>query len=69
MTPLEWTGIAFVGISLVTYVGDSFAVFLRDLKTALADRRLDEKELAKLEADARLVVKGVMKVIKFFRKF
>ena len=67
MTPLEWTGIAFAGISLVVYIGDSFAVFLRDLKNALADKRLDENELAILEADARLVVKGVLKVISLFR--
>ena len=35
----------------------------------IADGKLDEKELTILKANARLVVKGVMKVVKFFRKF
>ena len=67
MTPLEWIAIVTTGAGLVTYVGDSFIVFIRDIKEALADGRLDAKELTKIENNSRLVVKGVLKFISLFR--
>ena len=67
MNILEWITLIFLILSLITYVGDSFALFFRDLKTALADGELTQSELTKLEADARLVVKGVLKLVGLFR--
>ena len=64
---MEWITVIFAGLGLVTYVGDSFIILYRDIKEALADGKLDAKELAKIEQDSRLVVKGVLKFIGLFR--
>ena len=64
---MEIITIVFAGLGLATYVGDSFIILYRDIKEAFKDGRLDAKELAKIEQDSRLVVRGVLKFIGLFR--
>lgn len=68
MNVLEWLTVIFVILAVIIYVGDSFALFVREIKTSLDDDgRIDREELAKIEARARLVVRGVLKLIGVYR--
>lgn len=68
MNVLEWLTVIFVILAVIIYVGDSFALFVREIKTSLDDDgRIDQEELTKIEAKARLVVRGVLKLIGIFR--
>lgn len=68
MEALEWVTVIFAILTVVIYVGDSFYVFFRHFKEAIADKKLTKEELDVLEADARLVVKGFLKLIGMIRK-
>lgn len=68
MNVLEWLTVIFVILAVIIYVGDSFALFVREIKTSLDDDgRIDREELTKIEARARLVVRGVLKLIGVYR--
>lgn len=67
MNAFEWISLIVLVLGIISYLADSFVVFYRDIKEALKDGRLDETELNKLEDDARLIVKAVLKLVRIYR--
>lgn len=67
MDVFGWITLVFIIITVILVVGDSLALLFRDLKNALADRVLTPEELAIIEADANLVAKAILKLVRLFR--
>ena len=67
MNIIEWISFGFGILLLLIYLGDSFTVFFRDIKLALADGRLTADELLQIQQNTRVIIRLMLRFISKFR--